>query len=165
MIVLYDTNNELCEYWKFYFKDEPDVTVQHKRLQNLESEYVVTAGNSYGWMTGGIDLAVRQYFGQDIQDTIQSVILGLPGRYLPVGSSIVIETYNNYLPYLIYAPTMDIPKRITKTDVFYVFAKLLEKFDSFACCGLGTGVGGVNYKDCAKAMYDAYKFMRNRNEN
>ena len=54
---------------------------------------------------------------------------------------------------------MDIPKRITDIDVFYVFGKLLEKYDNFACCGLGTGVGNVTSEQCAKAMYSAYKYV------
>ena len=160
MIILYDINKELCKCWEHYFKDEKDVVIQNKKFENLECEYVVTAGNSYGWMTGGIDLAVRKHLGYSIQDTIQSIILGLPGRYLRVGQSIVIPTYNNYIPYLIYAPTMEVPKVITRTDVFYVFAKLLEKYDSFACCGIGTQTGNVSCEDCAKSMYEAYKFIK-----
>jgi len=112
-------------------------------------------------MTGGIDLVVRNYYGQQIQDAIQSNILSMPGRFFPVGESIIIQTHDKKKPYLIYAPTMNMPKQIDKIDCFYIFAKLLEKYDSFACCGIGTCTGEIAIEECAKAMYDAYKYVYN----
>ena len=85
---------------------------------------------------------------------------------LPVGESIILNTGDIKKPYLIYAPTSDWPKNISPLDVFYVFAKLLEEYTSgFACCGLGTGTGNINCDDCAKAMYDAYRYVVSNNEN
>ena len=161
MILLYDIDPVLCQEWSRYFAEVLNTKVEIKNIPFSEVEYekVVTAGNSYGWMTGGIDLAVRNYYGQWIQDRVQSEILNQPGRYLPVGRDIIISTQDRTKPFLIYAPTMDIPRYITKTDVFYVFAKLLERHESFACCGLGTGTGKVSAKDCAEAMFNAYKFI------
>lgn len=69
-LILYDINKDLCDCWNKYFKDIKNVTVLNCPFDDLESEYVVTAGNSYGWMTGEIDLVVRNYYGQYIQDYV-----------------------------------------------------------------------------------------------
>lgn len=168
-IILFDINEDLCSSWRKYFKEEIDkglVTVCNQKFEELECNCVITAGNSYGWMTGGIDLVVRNYYGQFIQDRIQQIILSMPNRMLPVGESIILNTGDIKKPYLIYAPTMDVPKGIDTLDVFYVFAKLLREYTSgFACCGLGTGTGNIDYDDCAKAMYDAYKYVVGNDEN
>lgn len=109
----------------------------------------------------GIDLAVREYFGQWVQDTIQKYIIQLPGRYLPVGQFLSIQTSDITKPELLYVPTMDVPKHIDKLDVFYVFSKiLLHPCKNIACCGLGTSCGGVNELDCADAMLRAYEYVK-----
>lgn len=160
-LILYDINKKLCEQWKFQFKKYPDVKIVNCNFKDLKADYAVTAGNSYGWMTGGVDLAVREYYGQEIQDTIQSIIFTLPGRYLPIGQSICIETKDKLKPYLIYAPTMSLPSQISGLEVFYVFAKLLQiyKFQTIACCGLGTLTGGITEEECAKQMRLAYEHV------
>lgn len=164
-IILYDINKKMCNAWKKEFRNYSHIDVKHCSFEELEADYVVTAGNSYGWMTGGIDLAVRNYYGQEIQDIIQAVILEDSGRCLPVGESITVHTKDKKKPNLIYAPTMDLPHSISKIDVFYVFAKLLEKYNdvNFACCGLGTATGGISEEECAKQMrlaFDYYKSIR-----
>lgn len=160
-LILYDIDTNLCNEWKKQFKDYPNVKIVNCDFKKLRANYVVTAGNSYAWMTGGIDLAVREYYGQEIQDTLQSIILALPGRYLPVGQSICIETKDKLKPYLIYAPTMPLPVKIDGLEVFYVFAKLLKiyRFQSIACCGLGTSTGGISIEECAKQMRLAYEYV------
>lgn len=163
MLILYDIEQGLCESWEQYFHKEIEkgyVEVRNIPFKYVKCVNVVTAGNSYGWMTGGIDLAVRNYYGQTIQDDIQSYILSLPGRFLPVGEHIRVNTRDKDKPHLIYAPTMQIPKRIDTIDVFYVFSKLLKHYETFACCGLGTLTGGLTFDECAKAMHDAYVYVK-----
>lgn len=160
-IVLYDKNESLCNEWKKQFKNYPNVEIRKCNFEELEYERVVTAGNSFGWMTGGIDLAVRNYYGIQLQDEIQKIILSEFQHELPVGESIIIDTFDLKKRYLIYVPTMRYPMKISEIDVFYVFAKLLEKYDDFACCGLGTGTGGISEEECAKQMRMAYEYVLN----
>ena len=160
-ILLYDKNKRLCEAWKKEFKNDKNVKVQNCEFKDLKYERVVTAGNSYGIMNGGIDLAVREYYGINIQDSLQWAIRSnskLDG-YLPVGGIIEIKTSDCKKPKLIYAPTMRIPQKIDKVDVFYVFVKLLNRYNNFACCGLGTGTGEISEKECAKQMKLAYDYV------
>lgn len=158
-IVLFDVNLKLCEEWKKQFKDYPEVKIKNCSFEELEFDRVVTAGNSFGWMTGGIDLTVRNYYGMQIQDVIQQYIIFSSNGELPVGESLEIQTSDTKKPILIYAPTMRFPSTIDKTDIFFVFAKLLKKYNTFACCGLGTLTGGVSEEECAKQMRLAYEYI------
>lgn len=161
-IILYDINKKLCDAWKYEFKDYPEVTILNLSIEDVNCDYIVTAGNSFGWMTGGIDLAARNYFGVIAQDIIQREIIFKHNGELPVGKSICIETEDTSKPNLIYAPTMRFPEIIKPIDVFYVFANLLLKYNNFACCGLGTLTGGISEKDCAKQMKLAYEYILNK---
>lgn len=165
-LILYDINKELCKEWEILFKDIPNVKIKNCSFEKLECEYVVTAGNSFGWMTGGIDLAVRNYYGVGIQDIIQRDIIRMVGSILPVGEHILIKTNDKLKPNLIYVPTMLYPRVIQPIDIYYVFYKLLSYYDSFACCGLGTATGGLTAKQCAETMYKVYTDFRRdiRNE-
>lgn len=162
MLILYDTNKRLCVEWEIKFEKyikSKEVLVVNREFKDVVCDNIVTAGNSYGWMTGGIDLAVREYYGQWIQDEIQRRILQLPGRYLPVGDFIEIFTRDKTKENLIYLPTMDVPKFIEPIDVVHVLARLLMySWKEIACCGLGTGCGGLSESDCAQAMLDAYEY-------
>lgn len=159
-MLLFDINPELYEAWEEAFKDVAEVSVLCTKFENVCAKRVVTAGNSYGWMTGGIDLAVRNYYGQWIQDEVQRQILLYHNRRLPVGKSIAIETRDRLKPTLIYAPTMELPRFISEIDVFFVFANLLLKYGTdIACCGLGTATGGLSAKECARAMRKAYDYV------
>ena len=158
-IILYDRNIRMCEAWEEYF-DYLDVLIKNDYFDNIIADYIVTAGNSYGVMSGGIDLAVRNYFGQKIQDKIQHELFFHQKRILPVGELLIVETGNITKPYLVYAPTMEYPQRITSDVIYKVMYKILEecydKAGTLAICGLGTATGGIEYGEAAHTMYESY---------
>lgn len=158
-IILFDIDSNIVEAWRKEFDGVEGVQILHAPFEEIESEYVVTAGNSFGWMTGGIDLAVRNYYGVEVQDAIQQQIIFYYRGEMPVGKALVVKTRDEKKPNLIYMPTMRYPGKIEPIDVFYVFYKLLDNFKEkeIACCGLGTLTGGVSAEDCAKAMRKAYR--------
>lgn len=169
-IILYDINQKLCIEWKKQFKDIKNVVIANLPFDKVKADYVVTAGNSYGWMTGGLDLAVRNYYGQWIQDYIQKVIINNCNGRLEVGDVLIVPTKDKLKPNLVYAPTMTMPKYIYPIDVFYIFYKLIDNLDlkdkTIAIPGLGTATGGIRYSECAKQMRLAYnKYMEENNEN
>ena len=165
MLILYDINTLLCDAWKEEFKNYPEVVILNIPFEELKCDYAVTAGNSYGWMTGGIDLAVRNHLGIHIQDVIQATIIENYKGCLPVGDYIIVKTGNENIPHLVYAPTMRIPQKIGPEDIFYVFVKMLYLqyyIGDLACCGLGTLTGGISPKECAKQMRLAYEYYLNQ---
>lgn len=135
---------------------------------------MVAAGNSYGVMGGGVDKAIRDYFGFEVQINVQTAINKVFLGELPVGSSVLIETGHKTIPYLIYAPTMRTPKSIKGTDIPYVSTwsslttaerflnniKLLPdhmvidtaELDTIVLPGMGTGAGAIPLKIAAQQM-------------
>ena len=127
----------------------------------------VTAGNSYGIMTGGIDLAFRNKFGYELQDRIQEELFFYRRQKLAVG-----EAINVYLPNtnkrLIYAPTMIIPSDVSKTqNARYAFLATLREAKRIqgqilnsiiiACPGFCTLSGKMTSSQAADQMFQALK--------
>ncbi len=168
-ITLFDINPKLCESWRFCFRDRQDVTVTESRLEDLPAhDCLVTAGNSFGAMSGGIDLAVRNLTGVGVQDHIQMEIMRLFPYGMPVGDVLcAVDEQNEKFKRLIYAPTMRIPSRARPMDIAYVMMVVISSAlksgaESIAIPGLGTGCGGMLEPMAAKAMragYDAANYL------
>lgn len=132
----------------------------------------VTAGNSFGIMTGGIDLAFRNKFGVALQDKIQEEIFFYRKleNGLPVGNAISVNIPGTD-KVCIYAPTMEIPMNISNTNnVYKAFSAILREIVNIrrsmsykgitthiACPGLGTLSGKVPTNVAAKQMRDAFR--------
>lgn len=169
-IILYDIDIELCKEWEKIFKNNKNIEIKNTTFNDLEADYVITSGNSYGWMTSGINLAVRDYYGQKIQDYLQAHIISDYNGFLPVGDNILINTDDDKKRNLIYAPIMIMPTHISLSDVLYVFLRILEDYgneigdNTLACCGLGTSTGGISSYDCARMMKRAYDIYIENNK-
>lgn len=112
---------EYVEQMRNLFKNDTNWDFKVGVFQYIEGyDTLVTAGNSYGIMDGGIDLAVRDYFQPGIQTQVQDAILDDYFGILPVGTTVVIQAKGKQYSQLIYAPTMRVPMDIRKTNnVFY----------------------------------------------
>ena len=165
-LTLFDHNPSLCEAWKVEFNGYEDVRVSCCELRDLPAHgCLVTAGNSYGIMNGGIDLAVRDMFGIELQDALQWGIVQHYGGRLPVGVALSFETGNPKFPKLLYLPTMECPKQITTGDVYHLFYVLMYSIyneDTVACPGIGTGAGGIGAEDAARMIREAWDEYRRR---
>lgn len=169
-LILVDPDPRLVVEWRERFDGLPAVEVVEGCFEELpEYDCMVTAGNSFGIMDGGIDLAVTRYFGVPLMRRVQSRILaGFLGEQ-PVGTSIVVETQHPKHPYLAHTPTMRVPMSIARTDYVYcaMWATLLAihhhnlsgrpMIETVACPGLGTGVGMMHAREVARQMALAYK--------
>lgn len=136
-----------------------DTTGLEIHLGSFESlplfDCVATAGNSFGLMDAGMDLAVLKFFGTQIQERIQKKILEDYCGEQPVGSAFVVETGRLDHPYVAHAPTMRVPMNIAGTDHVYLatWATLLavrhhnrtadRKIQTLVCPAFGAGTGGV----------------------
>jgi len=118
---------------------------------------VATAGNGFGLMDAGMDLAIVRKFGIAIQDRIQETILKDFLGEQPVGSSIIVPTGNGVHRYVAHAPTMRTPMNIVGTDHVYLatWATLLAVhqlnrhdaayIESLLLPAFGTGTGGMTH--------------------
>ena len=160
VLTLFDINEKMCAAWEYEFASIADVQIINTDLQNLEKhEYLVTAGNSYGIMDGGIDLAVRNMLGIEIQDCVQWEAVRRYKGVIPIGGYVTVDVLHPKFDYLIYAPTMVEPMVIPSSNVYIVMSTILRDFrnaKSIACCGLGSLAGGLPCEVVAKAMKEAY---------
>lgn len=137
-------------------KDTPDLEVYLGSFESVTSfDCVATAGNSFGLMDAGMDLAILKFFGSELQDKIQARIIEEFYGEQPVGTAFIVETGRLDHPYVAHAPTMRVPMNISGTDHVYLatWATLIavgrlnrvanRKIETLICPAFGAGTGGV----------------------
>lgn len=114
-------------------------------------------------MDGGIDNQYRQFFGSQIEQVVQSAILRRPEQMLPVGASLVVPTKHPRIPWLIVAPTMEMPEAVPAEHCDRAMRAVLRLVDQHPelamdifCPGLGTLTGRVAPELAAREMATAY---------
>ena len=173
-INLIDSNPAMLKAWNRYFHDMKkmnfhdinsvvDVSIIGGDFFCVTADAVVSPGNSFGFMDGGLDAYITKEFGSHLQDSLQNKIKELYNGELLVGQAITLETNNETLPYCIAAPTMRVPMILPHDTVNpYLASKAVfnvlknnHDINSINISGLGTGVGRVDVDICAKQMYAA----------
>ncbi|HTE18255.1 MAG TPA: macro domain-containing protein [Armatimonadota bacterium] len=166
-IILCDLYQPVIDAWERAFAGCPDVEVRRGDLTELPADAYVSAANSFGEMGGGVDWALRERFGYEIEDRVMETIAQLHGR-LPVGLALIVETGDGEVPYLIVAPTMEVPSNVAHTQNAYaaMCAVLLQWRDferehpdeilTIVVPGLCTGTGMMNPHTAAGQMRRAY---------
>ncbi|WP_304066502.1 macro domain-containing protein [Megamonas hypermegale] len=164
-LILCDCNPILCTEWEKNFRDEPKVQIVCGDFKSVpEYDCIISPANSFGIMDGGFDLALVNYFGQELMERVQDKIRAEYAGEQPIGTCLIVETGNKKHPYLAHTPTMRIPRIIKEYDTIYnaMRAMLLEvrkypDIKTVLCTGLGTATGKVSPIIAARQMYLAYK--------
>ena len=103
------------------FKDVDDVSVTRKDISSLNADVLVSPANSFGIMDGGFDKAILGVLGSDIQRYVNIAISNkYVSKEVPVGSSVEVTTHMKQYLTLLVAPTMRVPKDVSKTDNAYL---------------------------------------------
>jgi O-acetyl-ADP-ribose deacetylase (regulator of RNase III) len=171
-IYLIDTAPRLVEEWRKAFSVFEEVSVLAGGYFQQPADAIVSPANSFGIMDGGLDLAIRDALGVEVQGKVQDVIINKYHGELPVGAAEIVETRDARWPYLVAAPTMRIPEPVAFTfNAYLAFRAILiaiknfnrdaekRRIDSVVCSGLGTGIGGMSSEKCARQMRLAYKAL------
>ncbi len=122
-IYIIEKDFEKFKYLKPYFSDTENVELINKDIikfldENKHIHCVVSPANSFGIMDGGYDLALRNYYGMQLQDRVQKYIMDKFYGEQPVGTSFIIPTgKDNQL--LIHTPTMRTPDKIKDKTIIY----------------------------------------------
>lgn len=165
-IILSALQSKLIDAWNDFFKEEQNVSILEKDITKIECDAVVSPANSFGFMDGGLDYALSERFGWDLEKRLQKIIKELPEGELLVGQALVLETHDKIVPFLISAPTMRIPTNFnidTSINAYLAMKAILikakseEKINSVAIPGLCTGVGRMQPIIAARQMFQAYK--------
>lgn len=160
-IVLCDIREDVVSAWKSCFRDT-GVEIACGSILDAGCDLVVSPGNSFGFMDGGIDLVFSEYFGWDVEKKLQNKIIEEHNGELLVGSSCFVHTEDTKIPFLISAPTMRVPMILKDTVNIYLATKaafiLANNFliNRIAIPGMGTGVGRVLPEICARQMKSAF---------
>ena len=172
-LILVDLNRRLCEAWRESFASYPEVEIINSRFEDVkEFDCMVSAANSFGLMDGGVDLAISNFFGPELQNRVQTHILERYNGEQPVGTSFITETNYPQHPFVAHTPTMRVPMSINGTDNVYLAMKAMlqavKDFNTFEkrikrvlCPGLGTATGGVPNEIAAQQMALAYAYFKN----
>ena len=160
----------MCEAFRRRFLGLPNVRVIRGKFEDLEPhDCFVTAGNSFGLMTAGIDAVVVRFFGEELMGRVQHRIMDQFFGEQPVGTAFIVPTGHPTIPFLAHAPTMRVPGSIEGTDKVYAatWAALLaahahnltsdHKIEVVAFPAMGTGFGGVPFGEAARQMAAAYR--------
>lgn len=176
-LVLSAAEPELAAAWVDSCGDLDFVRVESGSIleTTVALDAVVSPANSFGFMDGGIDALYCEYFGWDLQDRVRRQILDVHHGELVVGQADVVETGRSEIPFLFVAPTMRVPMALFDTVNPYLAARAVfvswrhgrfaggrhdgipvrEVIDTVAMPGLGTGVGRVGARTCARQVRQA----------
>lgn len=177
-LVLADINDSLYQAWQVAFEGVEAVQLEHGSIFDVACDALVSPANSFGYMDGGLDLRISQFFGWHVQERLQTRIRERHFGELLVGAAEIVETDHSKIPYCISAPTMRVPMILGKESVnTYLAARAIfllvqhghladgrpirEVVQTVAMPGLGTGVGKVPPKVCALQMRVAYEQVLN----
>ncbi|HTV40365.1 MAG TPA: macro domain-containing protein [Candidatus Sulfotelmatobacter sp.] len=181
--ILVSRGKDFCDVLRWQFRSHPEVEIVCGRFEDLPAfDCVITAGNSFGLMDAGMDLAIVRYFGRHVMEQIQKRILEDYLGEQPVGTCIIVPTGHPSHPFVAHCPTMRVPMNIQGTDHVYLalWAALTAvhrhnrsepangehakawtpnaaKINSIACPGLGTGTGGMEAVEASLQLRLAYE--------
>ncbi len=171
-IILSDLQSQVVNAWKQEFQEHTDVEIFHGSIFDVNCDAIVSPANSFGFMDGGIDMAISRHFGWHVQERVQEVIKSRHHGELLVGVAEIVTTEDSKIPFVIAAPTMRVPMMLEPSSINVYLATravlLLIKFGTFsngetianivqrvAIPGMGTGVGRLPPTICAKQMKQA----------
>jgi len=127
----------------------------------------VSPANSLGFMDGGLDYALSEHFGWDLQGRLQPLIREKHAGELLVGQVDIPPTNDHNVPWLIPAPTMRVPMHVkTTVDAYLAMRAALlavrrhdhePAIETVAVPSLCTGAGGMRPDIAALQMQCAYE--------
>jgi O-acetyl-ADP-ribose deacetylase (regulator of RNase III) len=179
-LLLVDPDRAVCDAFRKHFfpwvwqtvpptPTGPLVDIRNGYLADQGADAFATAGNSFGLMDGGVDLAVARY-DIHVEARVQKAIRRHYRGEIPVGQCLVVP-FSLGLNYrhLLYAPTMRVPTSIAMTDAVYraTWATFLatqdHRINDLAMPAFGTLTGRVSPDEAARQMALAWRnFHDNR---
>ncbi|MCA9175142.1 MAG: macro domain-containing protein, partial [Planctomycetales bacterium] len=162
---LFYRDEPLGDAWRKDFASCPKVAIACGDITDATCDAIVSPANSFGFMDGGLDHAISERFGWDLQEAVQQEIRRLPERELLVGMALVVPTGDDRIRWLIAAPTMRVPMSFNIASsvnaylamkAVLVAANRTPAIKSIAIPGLCTGVGRMPAYVASNQMYVAY---------
>jgi O-acetyl-ADP-ribose deacetylase (regulator of RNase III) len=112
-------DEDMVASWENVFRNSSSIEVLKEDIFAQPATAIASPRNSFGHMDAGLDLAMCEYFGKDLEQKVQDKMIAEHNGELLVGQVLFIEIQNTQHPYFISAPTMQTPIRITNTINVY----------------------------------------------
>lgn len=169
-IYLLDIDQQMIDAWKNEFSKFPEIEIVNDSFENFMDNHpdiqgVVSPANSFGFMDGGYDKAITDYFGDIIQYKVQQILYNNLSGYQQVGSCIAVSIDDDIT--LLHVPTMRIPQKITDPRIIFdctincmSIAKSIG-LDAIVIPAFGACTGQVPKDIVAKLMSFAYEVTLN----
>ncbi|WP_407642611.1 macro domain-containing protein [Actinokineospora alba] len=172
-LVLCAVSDAMAQAWAAAAAGRPEIHVHRGSIVDTGADAVVSPANSFGWMRGGIDAVYADTFPA-IEQRVRSAVLATHGGELPVGEALIVPTGAAAPAWLISAPTMREPSTVLPADTVHPYLAARAVFRlwregvlddgtavraavrKIAMPGLGTGVGRVDPKVCARQVVAAW---------
>lgn len=156
--------------------DRWHLEVDHGSILDADVDALVSPGDSFGTMDGGVELAIVDHHGPHVRERVQHAIADEAHGELVVGRALVVPLAPVRPAWLVAAPTMRVPMRLpadtvnpylamraalqavrhgTVRDVDGRPRPVREVVTSLAVPGLGTGTGRVDPDVAARQMVAA----------
>jgi O-acetyl-ADP-ribose deacetylase (regulator of RNase III) len=129
-------------------------------ITEMAVDAVVNPANSLGIMGGGVAGALSRRGGPSIQREAMSL------APIAVGAAVVTNAGQLWARFVIHAPTMEEPgtrvgvENVRRATRAALLAAAHHGFEVIALPGMGTGLGGVDPSDAARAMVDELRAHR-----
>lgn len=169
-ICLLERNVQKCQFLELYFDSAPEVEIICDDFQHFmkmrQVQCVVSPANAFGLMDGGYDLAITEWFGDQLQKRVQQYIIHHFYGEQPVGTSFLIDAGKDGQS-LIHTPTMRTPQRILDPRVIYqcmrttLMCAAEHSIESIVIPMFGGLTGGVRPQLVAGMMWRAYQQLKN----
>ena len=158
---------ELADAFRLAFADVEKAEIVHEDFEHFMSAHpevdgIVSPANSFGMMTGGLDRAIRDFFGRELQDAVRDIILKEHFGEQTVGTSIAVSIPGFPQKKLFHTPTMRTPSPITDYQTVYLCmrsaltAAVKEGIECLMVPAFGGSTGQVPEDIIAHNMRQAY---------
>ena len=169
-IYLLERNSRKCKFLELYFDSAPEVEIVCDNFQHFmktrQVQCAVSPANAFGLMDGGYDLAITEWFGDQLQKRVQQYIIQHFYGEQPVGTSFLIDAGRDGQS-LIHTPTMRTPQRILDARIIYqcmrttLMCAAEHSIESIVIPMFGGSTGGVRPQLAADMMWRAYRQLKN----
>jgi O-acetyl-ADP-ribose deacetylase len=126
-------------------------------ISDMAVDAIVSPANSLGIMGGGVAAVLSRKGGPTIQREAMSL------APIAVGAAVVTNAGTLWSKNIIHAPTMEEPglkvtvENVRRATRAALLAASQHGFDVIALPGLGTGLGGADPADAARAMVNEFR--------
>jgi O-acetyl-ADP-ribose deacetylase (regulator of RNase III) len=126
-------------------------------ITTLEADAVVNPANSFGYMGGGVALAIKRAGGDEIE---REAVRKAP---IAIGKAVATTAGKLKAKFVIHSPTMVNPagetdgEKVKLATIAALECAEEKGVKSIAFPGMGTGVGGLSYETAAEKMIEAVR--------